>query len=543
LRIVARNEFGTSAPRGALNRRIVRWLAGFSAAFMITVSCVISLTNFATQDESWYLRVLQRVTDGETLYRDVYYPLLPLPVYVGVAATSLFGSNFHVLQELFFVCFIANVWLCYSSARLLQIKPVPRWILILALCVWASPAAISHITSLYQPLATLFLLLTLRMLLGWSLHTVNGESRYELVVAAMAAGAGFASKDQVGLLTLAALLSSVVVNSLERRFPIAQLLRTTFKILVIFTGTVILSIVPVLLQGAFPKLVEFFIVERTAVVQTSSIPYIEGVQHFLRMVRDVAFLHDPFEMMHYSMYLIAPAMIAVLFWLWFRQRGADRMYAAMLLSFSIAAVLSVYPRADVWHILYLGPVFALALMFLADRVLTLRSVRNVAFGVLSLCLAVAFAEAIWAASVRIVRLDHQFLRLPHFDYAMAPGWKIDEMKRDRDTLQAAASEGPVFLLTDEAGFYYLITGIKNPTPIDYPMVASMGRDGESNIIRAIQSDKTASVCLRSYREPLLRPARLEGFVRTSLQLVNRLGFCDLYRWGAANTSGASTDAN
>ena len=142
MRIVARNEFGTSAPRVLLNRRIVRWLAGFSAALIITVSCVISLTNFATQDESWYLRVLQRVTDGETLYRDVYYPLLPLPVYVGVAATSLFGSNFHVLQALFFVCFIANVWLCYSSARLLQINPVPRWILILALCVWASPAAI-----------------------------------------------------------------------------------------------------------------------------------------------------------------------------------------------------------------------------------------------------------------------------------------------------------------------------------------------------------------------------------------------------------------
>jgi hypothetical protein len=146
------------------------------------------------------------------------------------------------------------------------------------------------------------------------------------------------------------------------------------------------------------------------------------------------------------------------------------------------------------------------------------------------------------STVRITRFDYQFLRLPHFEYAMAARSKIDQMKHDREVLQAAAAKGPVFLLTIEAGFYYLISGIKNPTSIDYPMVSSMGRNGESEIIAAIQSDKNAWACVRSYQEPLLRPARLESYVKTQLQFVRQLGFCDLYS-RAANVNGESASGN
>jgi hypothetical protein len=543
LRIISRNKLSPSSQSlfSFVDQPALKPLLWLGLVAMLAASCVISLTQFSTADESWYLRVLQRITDGEVLYRDVYYPLLPLPVYVGVAATTVFGSNFHVLQALFFACFIASVWLCDSSARLLEIEPIPRLVLLLSLCVWASPAAAK--ASLYQPMATMFLLISLRMLLAWSRRTASGESSVELTIAATAAGAGFASKDQVGLLTLAALLFSVAIIFLHRRFAGADFVRAVARILIFFTGTVVLSLVPVVVQGGFGRFAEYFVVERAAVIRTSSIPYIEGIHHFLPMVRHPrAFFKHPFEAMNYSMFLIAPVLLAVLTWLWFRAGDDDQFRAATLLSFCVAAGLSIYPRADVWHVLFLSSMFVLALTFLADRLLTSRPVRGMLLGLFSLCLIAAFAEAIWMSTVRITRFDHQFLRLPHFEYAMAARAEIDQMKHDREMLQAAAAEGPVFLLTDEAGFYYLISGIKNPTSIDYPMVASMGRNGESDIIAAIQSDKNAWACVRSYREPLLRPARLEGYVRTQLQFVKQLGFCDLYR-RTADENGKSENGN
>ena len=99
----------------------------------------------------------------------------------------------------------------------------------------------------------------------------------------------------------------------------------------------------------------------------------------------------------------------------------------------------------------------------------------------------------------------------------------------REALVAAANGAPVFLLTSDAGFYYLVSGIRNPTPIDYPLVASMGRDGEERLIAAIRSRHLSLVCVRPFPDPLLRPARLEKYVQTEMHFVSHLGFCDLYQ--------------
>jgi hypothetical protein len=517
----------------------MKWLFWAGTIAILVMSCLVSLTNFATQDESWFLRVLQRVTDGEVLYRDVYYPLLPLPVYVGVAATSLLGSNFQVLQALFFACFIVNCWLTYRCAHLLKIKPLAMVVLALAVAVWASPAAVDHVWSLYQPLAQLFLLVSLFMLLRWMEHANSGRLGFDLTIAAIASGAGFASKDQVGLLAFAALLCGVLAVSHYRGFALLEVVKSGIKIVAIFTATVLLTLVPTVLQGGWNRFAEYFVFERTQVIPTSSIPFTDGIKYFSYLVAGRIFLEDPFETLHYSMYVIVPIVAAILFGMFLRRRSEDGVRAIVLFCFSMAAVFSVYPRADVWHILYLGFVFALCLIFAIDRLLTSPVLRNAVLGTLSLCLIGGFAEIAWAGIVRIERLDYHYLRLPHFEYAMASGSNIQQMKRDRDTLQAAAAVAPVFLLTDEAGFYYLISGIKNPTSIDYPMVASMGRNGEADMIRAIQASKDGWVCVKSYREPLLRPARLEGFVRSQLQFVNQLGFCDMYRLDSSNADGES----
>jgi len=87
----------------------------------------------------------------------------------------------------------------------------------------------------------------------------------------------------------------------------------------------------------------------------------------------------------------------------------------------------------------------------------------------------------------------------------------------------------VLLATHEAGFLYLITGIKNPTSIDYPMVASMGKDGEDRMIRSLQTRRISFVCFRPYPDARLRPLRLQTFIETRMQFVSDLDFCRLYK--------------
>ena len=108
------------------------------------------------------------------------------------------------------------------------------------------------------------------------------------------------------------------------------------------------------------------------------------------------------------------------------------------------------------------------------------------------------------------------------------------MRQGRDKLVAAAHDGPILFVTHEAGFLYLITGIKNPTSIDYFLVASMGKDGEERMIRSIESGEIASVCFYPYPDAQLRPLRLETFIETKMRLVSDLGFCSLYKMEASD---------
>src|SRR5262249_2212248 len=157
---------------------------------------------------------------------------------------------------------ILTAWICDSVAQYLKLGAIARAGLLVAICVWSSPGAINHSASLYHPLATLFMLLCVRMVLAWSTQTVKERGNVQLAIAGIAAAPGFATKDQIGSLTLAALLLSVAAVAVHRRFPIRHLLRTGAVIVAIFIGTVLLTTAPVILSGGLNNLVGNFMVER-----------------------------------------------------------------------------------------------------------------------------------------------------------------------------------------------------------------------------------------------------------------------------------------
>jgi hypothetical protein len=501
-----------------------------AAATIVALSCAIALTTgFDVGDESWFLRVLQRVNAGEVLYREVYYPLLPLAVYTGAAVTAAFGPTFIVLQALFFATFFATVGICDSVAKKLALRPPARGLLLLALCMWSSPTALGHAGGLYQPLATLFLLLCLRMVLAWSHQESTARGDILLAVAAIAAGAGFATKDQIGAVALVALLISVAIVIAPRGFALGWVLRTGAVVVGTFIATVLLTLLPVMILGGFEQFVEYFIVEREAYIRTSYIPYHVGIRLFLQLAGSAMTIADLFEVVRYSLFLIQPAALLFLIIALVRAHGEDRLRAAILLVFSVGAFLVAFPRSDFYHLVFPSAMVLVGMVYAGDRLFCSPMLRRLVFVVFVAWVGVGLGAAAWESARRVLSEDYALLRLPHFEFVMLRRSEIAQLQRNREALVAAANGEPVFLLTSDAGFYYLVSGIRNPTPIDYPLVASMGRDGEGRLIGAIRSRHLPLVCVRPFPDPLLRPARLEKYVQTEMHFVSHLGFCDLYQ--------------
>jgi len=236
----------------------------------------------------------------------------------------------------------------------------------------------------------------------------------------------------------------------------------------------------------------------------------------------------PYGIVRYSIFLVEPAALIALVISFVRLRGQSKMQSAILIAFSFAAFLTVFPQSSVFHLIFPSAMLLIGLIYAGDRLLAFVRLRNVCIALFTAWLAIGFGAGVWRSARNIFSDDYAFLQLPHFEYAIERRLRVAELQKNRDMLVAAAQRGPIFLLTLEAGFYYLVSGVHNPTSIDYPLVASMGKDGEDRLISAIRSGSVPRVCVRSYPDPLLRPAKLEEYVKTELVFQGDLGFCDLY---------------
>ena len=107
---------------------------------------------------------------------------------------------------------------------------------------------------------------------------------------------------------------------------------------------------------------------------------------------------------------------------------------------------------------------------------------------------------------------------------------VARWQRDARQLLTAAhgSTDDLLLLVPDAGFRYLITGLRNPTAFDFPFVTTFGRDGQQRVVAAIASGRIKRVCLAAAFEPNLAPKVLVRYVRRFMRRGPQLGPCTLY---------------
>jgi 4-amino-4-deoxy-L-arabinose transferase-like glycosyltransferase len=474
-------------------------------------------------DEAWFLQVVRRVASGEVLYRDVFFGVPPLSVYLLAPLAWAWRPEVWLVRAALVACVAATALLCSLIARRLGSDREFSSLLGAALLLLAFPVPMAP----YAPLATLFLLAALAAVVRW--EEAVGRSRRALVLAGVACGMAFASKQNIGLYALGAVLLLVLSSrprpgETGRRRPLS-LVSASFLL------SAAATLVPVWWSGALPEFLDYGFLNKGTYPRRAGVSYFEGLRSLAGLLRS-----DPFSpaLVANAAYLLPPLAWAGLAWSWRRSSGAGRRQAAIVAAFCAAATLGLFPRADEVHVAYMMPVFLLAVAF-AWQSLGLGRTRGgrLAHRAASLVLPALLTLRISRPLLGLAAGTASVSSLPHFTGVVMPTDTLASLRVQARRLQAAAGEG-AFLLSSKAAFYYLAGGLRNPTPFDYPLVTAFGRHGEARVVGDIRAGRISSVCVdpQMLRNPL-RPPLLEALVEREMILVGDEGFCRMYRLAAA----------
>ena len=277
-------------------------------------------------DEAWFLQVVHRVTSGEVLYRDVFLGVTPLSVYLLAPLAWVWRSEVWLVRAALVACVAASALLCSVIARRLGSDREFSPLLGAALLLLAFPVPVAP----YSPLATFFLLAALAAVLRWDENRDENPARswQALVLAGVACGMGFASKQNIGLYAFGAALLIVLSSRMRpgegaRRAQLA-LVSTSFLL------SAAVPLVPVWWSGALPEFLDYGFLNKGTYLRRAGVSYFEGLRSLAALLRS-----DPLSsaLVGNAAYLIPPLAWAGLAWSWWRSSGPSRRRAEIVAAF------------------------------------------------------------------------------------------------------------------------------------------------------------------------------------------------------------------
>ena len=208
-----------------------------------------------------------------------------------------------------------------------------------------------------------------------------------------------------------------------------------------------------------------------------------------------------------------------------RPRG--RAPVLPLALFGAVALATLFPRFDPGHVAYAAPPLALLVAYLFDS--WSARVPRAAWIAASVWVSVAVAIAV-TLPFRLARSDAANLSdLPHLHGAFVQADDLVTWHRSAARLRAAAHgrRDGLLLLTPDAGFRYLSSGLSDPTAFDFPFVTTFGKDGQQRVIQAISAGRIKRVCVaRDWFG--FEPTQLVDYVHRTMRPGAELGICRLY---------------
>lgn len=501
-------------------RRAAPWLLGWAllatALWGLDMAAGLELT-----DQSWFQQLLERVGGGEALYGDVFYGVPPLAVWVALPWSLLTGGEVAALKAV-------NAGLAAATA-LVAVHCSGRLGVGVAGRALVGAAAVAYLTvpsvTPYNPLASLFLLVALDAAVIWldaSATDGPGSRAARLALASGGAAAGLAacSKQTIGLAALAALLLSVALLGARPRADVAGRSRDAGLLLAVAAAAMLLPLVPVALTGSLGDMWAYAF-QKGEYVRSASLSYLDGLDQLGVLIADPG--RDERLLLAYVAFAIPPLALAALVAAARRDPGR----ALLLGSFLIAALVPALPRAGFYQVGFVIPVAGVCLGWALGELApgVPRPARIVAVGALGAALAATLALAHGKPGLDLRDLEARSSNLPHMRGPVATVATERALDELGDGLAAAdGGEGRTMVLGPMAGAAYLVSGIANPTPHDYPLNTAV-RSDHVELIERIERGEIQRVCLGAYYPAYdpLAPDELIAYVRASMRPAQRIG--------------------
>ncbi len=541
---VAEPDVDAAAPAPELGpgwRRVVRRLSSRSALALIGLFAVTFALLLGRPvghaDEAWFLWVLTRMARGETLYRDVYFVSTPVPAWLGLAAVRLFGSHILVTRALATLLFTASTGLGWVAARRCGVGIGGRLLLAVAFFAYASPLA--NFSSLYSSLAMLFALGSLVVMLRW-IDTRSGLSparaSWELLGAGVLAGLSFASKPNVGIAALGAI---VVVVLAERRRDGWGAWRRDVALgvgpSVAISGATVLAAAA---TGAWSGFTADVFTGKAHYLDVFTGGYLPGLAEIERVLPFVGPTAAAYANRLWYTASLLPIVAAVLVvCAMVKTSGRRRVQTVALAGFAVVGAIGCIPRGGPQHLAETAPLFLVVIagsIALLRPALTRGAVVRVAVAGLAIWLAIATVAVVVRSVEPFGQRTESLTGLPHVVGAAVADHTVRGVHIVAGQARRAHAT-TLFIVRPDASYYYLTGQLRDPTPFDFPGVSDLGRDDQDGVIRLLGRGTVRFVCVGraprrgAYVVPT-RPLRLEAYVRRVFTFQARLRICDLYRF-------------
>ncbi len=517
-----------------LRRRLgqtLGWL-GLGAGLLAGGLLLSVLSGMTTVDEMFVLQVARRVfLAHQALYREIYFVATPLSIYLAGLAVWL-RSEVLVTRALSSLVFAGMGLLAARLGEQVGLGRRFRLFLALGMLALASPWVMGT-GGLYTPLGYLLMMATFPLayeLLQAPAGRATRSDWLRLAACGALAGLSFAAKQTTGVYTLAFLLAALAWRGWDRRGQAEAgraWLAENLALGGAFGALVGLAVLlPVGLNGGLPKFLDYAFLAKRIYVQIAAISYGVALQRFAAQVVNPGQWTGMFSVFVQQAVLLPPLSLAGLAWAGWR--GKEQLRPAAFLGLASAAALAdIFPRVVIGHIACCVPVLLVALGY-AVRGLPARlrsALPTLLLAWLGLSLVCSYAPQVTG----LLRGSYFVSDVPRLRGLLLPKGQLEEARGLRAEVRRYTGDAPVLFMSTGASYFYILTGIQNPSPFDFPLVADFGLHGEDETVAAIADGAIPWVCIQPMGDYYLRPAALEEYVLSHLQPVADLGICQLMK--------------
>ncbi|MBI4893817.1 MAG: hypothetical protein HY821_24590 [Acidobacteria bacterium] len=460
------------------------------------------------------MHVLNRLLQGDVLYRDVYFGATPLSVLVSFPFAAALGPQLVVIRFLAATLFFCTGCLGLALLRGIGIaQPAAKWAFVLAMCGYGHPSAV---LPLYNPLCYLLLLIVLAA----ALRVVRYPSARASLIAGVGAGLCFAAKQNLGGYVLVALLATLAC--------LPERARNGSWALAGFAASAAASMLPFALRAGAAALWENMAGNKAGYLQLVRVNYWEGLRGWFEFaaVAGSRSLAEASNLYWRALFLL-PALSAILLLYSWLARKHERRELIAISAFFVAACLGLFPLGDEAHTLLVTPIALIVTLKYCPRP-SRQYLRS--WGTVALLLWLGLGPLYWLAASwqRYANGRATFCQIAGLRGALIDSGQIGEIERTTEMLvRAAPADGKVLIISPYAGLYYATTGLRNPTPYDYPLANVFTARAKARLQQTISLGgiRTVAVDRRAFQQPFfidLHPAWLEDAALARLEC--RAGF-------------------